>query len=105
MATSGLELPTFAVEAIGAMPVSHFWGSLGPPPAPPPGNWDAPPTMVKEFQEKVQMDANTLVLTASEPIVGTIPRPPFPPVQPMKMLKRWNQRPNADEKSFNPGRS
>ncbi|CAK0871462.1 unnamed protein product [Prorocentrum cordatum] len=54
------------------------------------GNWDEP-TMGEEYNMKVQLDTNTLVLTSKEPIMGTIPAPPSPPLQPVKKLKRWHK--------------
>ncbi|CAK0818353.1 unnamed protein product, partial [Prorocentrum cordatum] len=70
------------------MSVSQYWGSLGPPPSPPPGNWDP---------LEVVLDTETLVLRATAPLTGTIPMPPAPPspaFRPIKVLKRW--------KKFNP---
>ncbi|CAK0890847.1 unnamed protein product [Prorocentrum cordatum] len=72
---------------------SQFWGPLGPPPSPPPGNWD-PPT--------VELNVDTLILAATAPVPGTIPKPPTPPqprILPIKMLKRWVRKPSQQQEA------
>ena len=75
--------------AAGPVSTLQCW-TLGPPPSPPPGNWDEPP-VGEVFNMKVKLDTTTLVLTSKDPIMGTIPVPPSPPLQPVKKLKRWHK--------------